>query len=48
MLDTFMEMKGDIHQHWRPEGLLCEISVPCLAVAENELNAERGSGQNTD
>ena len=48
MLDTFMEMKGNIQQHWRPEGLLCEISVPCLAVAKNELNAERGGGQNTD
>ena len=42
MLDTFMEMKGNIQQHWRPEGLLCEVSVPCLAVAKNELNAERG------
>jgi two-component sensor histidine kinase len=48
MLDTFMEMKGNIQQHWRPEGLLCEVSVPCLAVAKNELNAERGGGQNTD
>ena len=41
MLDTFMEMKGNIQQHWRPEGLLCEISVPCPAVAKNELNVEQ-------
>lgn len=31
MLDTFMEMKGQIRQDWRPEGLLCEITMPYMA-----------------
>jgi two-component sensor histidine kinase len=33
MLDTFMDMKGSIQQDWRPEGLCCEINIPCLAEA---------------
>jgi len=34
MLDTFMDMKGKIQQHWHPEGLQCEITMPYMAGAD--------------
>lgn len=35
MLETFMQMKGELHLDWRPEGLQCEISLPDSAEAGN-------------
>jgi two-component sensor histidine kinase len=35
MLETIMQMKGEIHLNWCSEGLQCEISLPDTAEAGN-------------